>query len=126
MYITVNDVISKMRIDIFYPIQNFDSSKEVAVVSMFGDNIQYEFTVPWMVELELGNKQGIMAGTYTRRELIDFIEWKVELTQFDEKPRINKTNKLAGITKMVLSLEELDNANNLEDGNLATLSLRIT
>ena len=86
MYITINNVISKTSIDISYPIQNFDSSKEVAVVRMFSDNIQYEFTVPWMVELELGNKR-ITSGIYTRRELTDLIEWKVELTKFDEGPR---------------------------------------
>ena len=61
---------------------------------------------PWMIELESENKQ-IMPGTYTRRELI---EGKIELIQFDEKPRINRMNKLAGMVnklEMVLSLDEL-------------------
>ena len=40
MYITINDVIGEKATDLSYPIQNFDSSKEVAVVSMFSDNIQ--------------------------------------------------------------------------------------
>ena len=34
MYITVNDIIGEKMIDLSYPIQNFDFSKEVAVVSM--------------------------------------------------------------------------------------------
>ena len=59
----------------------------------------------------------IIFGTYTRRELIDIVEGKIELTQFDEKkPRIIKTNKLESITEMVFSLDELDDTNNLENG----------
>ena len=42
LYITINDVIGEKTIDLSYPIQNFDSSKEVAVVSMF--NVQYGMT----------------------------------------------------------------------------------
>ena len=39
----------------------------------------------------------------------------IELTQF-ENERINRMNKLEGITEMALNLNELDNANNVEDG----------
>ena len=39
MYITINNVTSEKRIDLSYPIR---SSKEVAVISMISDNIQYE------------------------------------------------------------------------------------
>ena len=42
MYITIKDVIGEKRIDLAYPIKNFDSSKEIAVITMFSDNIQYE------------------------------------------------------------------------------------
>ena len=48
-----------------------------------------------------------------RRELIDLIEGKIEMTE--KKPRIIKT-KLEGINEMVFSLDELDNTNNLENG----------
>ena len=44
MYIRINNVLGEKRIDLSYPIKNFDSSKEVAVVCVFSDNIQYEFT----------------------------------------------------------------------------------
>ena len=37
MYITINDVIGEKRINLSYTIQG----KEVAVVSMFSDNVQY-------------------------------------------------------------------------------------
>ena len=32
MYITIDDIIDEKAIDLSYPIQNIDSSKEVAVV----------------------------------------------------------------------------------------------
>ena len=43
LYITTTDIVGKKRIDLTYPIKNFDSSKKVAVVSVFSDNIQYKF-----------------------------------------------------------------------------------
>ena len=46
-----------------------------------------------------------------RRELID-----LEKGRFDEEPRINRTNKLVGSTEIVLNLDELDYAENLETG----------
>ena len=57
-----------------------------------------------------------MAGTYTRRELIHLIEGKIELTQFDKKPQINKLNNLVGATDVALDSNELDNTNNLGKG----------
>ena len=110
MCITITDIVGEKRINLAYPI----CGKEVGVVSMFSDNIQYEFTEPWTIELESRNKR-ITPGTYIRRELIDLVEGKTELTQFDEKPPSNRKNKLAGITEMVLNLGELDNTNNLEN-----------
>ena len=77
---------------------------------------------PWMMRLESGNKQ-IMAGTYMGRELTDLIEERIKLTQFDKQPRVKRTNKLAGIAQMVLSLDELDNTDNLEYENLSNVLL---
>ena len=37
MYITINDVIGEKRIDLSYPIKG----KDIAVVSMLSDNVQY-------------------------------------------------------------------------------------
>ena len=39
MYITITDIIGKKRIDLAYLIRG----KEVTVVSMFSDNVKYEF-----------------------------------------------------------------------------------
>ena len=102
MYITISSIIGEKRIDLAYPIRG----KKVAIVSVFSDNIRYEFTKPWMIDLGLGNKQ-IVAGTYTRTELIDLVEGKIELIQFDKDPRIERMNKLKGITEMVFNLENL-------------------
>ena len=58
----------------------------------------------------------IMAGTYKRMKLIDLVEGNIELTQFDKDPGKKRRNKLEGITEVILTLDELDNNNNLEDG----------
>ena len=42
MYITINNIKGEKRIDLSYSIQNFDSSKEVAVIRMLSDNVQYQ------------------------------------------------------------------------------------
>ena len=70
MYMTINNIAGERRIDLSYLIRNFDSSKEVSVVGLFSDSIQYEFTEPWTLQLESGNKR-IVAETYERRELVD-------------------------------------------------------
>ena len=51
MYRTLYDVIGEKTIDLSYPIQNFDSSKEVAVVRMLSDNILYKVTKPLGLKL---------------------------------------------------------------------------
>ena len=83
---------------------------------MFSDNINYEFTKPWTSDFGLSSKQ-IAAGTYTRRELINLVEGKIELTQFGKDSQIKRTYKLEGITEMVFNLNELDNTINLKNGS---------
>ena len=39
MYITINDIIGSKRSDLSYPIH---SGKEIAVITMFNNNIQYQ------------------------------------------------------------------------------------
>ena len=51
MYITINDIIGEKMIDLAYPIQNFDSGKEVAVISMFSDIILYKVTETFNLKL---------------------------------------------------------------------------
>ena len=51
MYVTIDDIIGEKTIDLSYPIQNFNSSKEVAVISMFSHNIQYKVTETFNLKL---------------------------------------------------------------------------
>ena len=101
IYIAITDIIGENRIDLVYPIRGED---DVAVVSVFSDNIQYEFTKSWAIDLESRSKQ-VAAGTYTRRESINLGEGKIEITQFDTDSRIKRMNKLAGNTEMVFNLD---------------------
>ena len=85
MYITINNITGEKRIDLSYSIQNFDSDKEIAVIRMLSDNVQY-----WQI-LKLSAvmdpisdpKKTIPSGTYAGIELISMLEGMVELNQFE-------------------------------------------
>ena len=60
MYIMINDMIGSKTIDLSYPIWNFGSRKEIAVISMLRENTQYEMTKPLKLKLADGSeKRGI-------------------------------------------------------------------
>ena len=42
MFITINDIKGEARINLSYSIQNFDSGKEMTVIRMLSDNVQYQ------------------------------------------------------------------------------------
>ena len=125
MYITINDIEGEKTTDLSYPIRNFDSRKEapevprsmeIAVVSLFSKNVQYWVGDNLKFELKTGKEVSLMKGMmYTDEELNAMIGLEYKLTML----RINyatKKNKLGDITEMVISLNKLDNSNNLEDG----------
>ena len=62
-------------------------------------------------------KKMIPSGTYAGRELLSMLEGIVELDQFEVDDQVTKTNKLKGITEIIINLDELNNSNNLEDGH---------
>ena len=74
MYVKINDIVDGKTVYLAYPVRG----KEVAIVSMFSENIRYKFTEPWTIELGSRNKL-VMVGTYMRRELIDLTEGKIKL-----------------------------------------------
>ena len=117
MYITINDIIGEKTIDLSYPIRNFGSSKEIAVISMLSENTQYEMTKPLKLKLVDGSEKEVLSKTYTSRELNAFVEGKHIISDLDNDPQIIKTNKLAKVTNMSLNLDELNNKDNLEDGH---------
>ena len=116
MYITINDIICEKTIDLSYPIRNFGSSKEIAIISMLIENTQYEMTKPLKLKLADGSEKEVLSKTYTSRELNAFVEGKHIVSDLDGDPRIIKTNELARVANMIFKLDELDNTNNLEDG----------
>ena len=65
----------------------------------------------------------LLEGVFMGRELIASIGRKVITTPLDADDNIIKTNKLACVMVMVLSLDELDNTDNLEDGSLSNFLL---
>ena len=116
MYITINNMVGEKTINLSYPIYSFNPRKEITVVSMFSDNIQYEITKCLRLKLVDGSEKQILNKTYTVREIDVLVERKLLLSDFSNDSRIIKTNKLAKITDMIFNLNELDKSDNLEDG----------
>ena len=55
-------------------------------------------------------------GVYTDKELNSLIATELKSQMLDFRNDILRTNKVERITKMIISLNELDNSDNLEDG----------
>ena len=124
MYITINNIKGESRIDLSYSIQNFDSGKEVAVIRMLSNNVQYQILKLRSVMDPISDtKRMIPNGTYASRELLSMLEGMVELNQFEVDDQVTKTNKLKGITEITLNLDELNNSDNLKDGRPSNESL---
>ena len=84
MYITVNTIKGEKRIDLSYSIQNFDSGKEIAVIRMLSDNVQFQLLKLRAVMDPISNaKKTIPSGTYASRQLLSIVEGMVELNQFE-------------------------------------------
>ena len=114
MYITINNVKGESRIDLSYSIQ---SDKEIAVIRMLSDNVQYQILKLRSVMDPISDtKKVVPNGTYASRELISKLEGIIELNQFEIDDQVIKKNKLKGITEITLNLDELNNSNNLKDG----------
>ena len=117
MYITINNIKGEKRIDLSYSIQNFDSGKEIAVIRMLSDNVKYEILKLRSVMDPISNaKKTIPSGTYAGRQLLSIVEGIVELNQFEVDDQVTNTNKLKGITEMIINSDELNNSDNLKDG----------
>ena len=66
--------------------------------------------------MESDSKKLIPSGTYASRELLSMLEGMVELNKFLVDDQVTKTNKLKGITEMIINLDELSDSVNLKDG----------
>ena len=103
IYITINDIIGAKRIDLSYPIY---PRKEIAVVSMLSDNVQYQILKLRAVMDPISDtKKMIPSRTYAGGELLSMLEAMVELNKFLVDDQVIKKNKLKGITEMLLNLD---------------------
>ena len=123
MYITITDIVGeKKRIDLAYPIRNLDLSKEVTILSMLSDNVQYQIRKP--LKLITNKEKQLLEEVFTDWELNASVGRKLTATTLDGNDNVIKTDKLACVMEMVLSLDELNNTDNLEDGRLSNTLLR--
>ena len=120
MYITINDIIGAKTIDLSYPIHSTtrrgEARNEIAIVSMHSSNSQILLHRSIEVLLKMGKKIVLNKGVYTDKELNSLIGTKLKSQMLDSRNDVLRTNKLEKIMKMIISLNELDNSNNLEDG----------
>ena len=128
MYITINDVIGEKTIGLSYPIKGKEApeglcwqgptmqSTDIAVVSMLSDNVQYWSQGSIEVLLKTGKKIVLNKGVYTGKELNSLIGMELRVQMIDSQEDVLRTNKLEKVMKLAISLNELDNSDNLEDG----------
>ena len=117
MYITINDVIGEKTIDLSYPINpTAGLGKEIAVVSMHISNSQILLHRSIEVLLKTGKKIVLNKGVYMDKELNSLIGTELKSQMLDSRNDVLRTNKLEKITKMIISLNKLNNFDNLEDG----------
>ena len=100
-------------IDLSYPIY---PEKEIAIVSMFSNNSQILLQKSMEVLLYTGKKIVLNKGVYTDKELDSLIGMELKSQMLDSHDDILRINKLKKITKVAISLNELNNSDNLEDG----------
>ena len=114
MYIIINNLKGEKRIDLSYSIH---SDNEIAVIRMLSNNVQYQLLKLHAVMDPISDaKKTIPSGTYAGRQLLSMLEGMAELNQFEVDDQVTKTNKLKGITEIILNLDELNNSDNLKDG----------
>ena len=115
MYITINDIKGEKTLDLSYPIHSTAGrGKEITVVSMHISNSQILLHRSIEVLSVTGKKIVLNKGVYMHKELNSLIGMELKSEMLDS--RIQRTNKLVNGTKITISLNELDNSDNLEDG----------
>ena len=117
MYITINDIKGEKMIDLSYPIHSTPRrGKEIAVVSMHISNSQILLHRSIEVLSVTDKKIVLNKGLYTDKELNSLIGMELKSQMLDSHNDIQRTNKLVNGTKITISLNELNNSDNLEDG----------
>ena len=83
---------------------------------MLSDNVQYWLKGSIQVLLKTGKKVVLNKGVYMDKELNSLIGLELKSQMLDSHNDVLRTNKLEKVTKMTISLNELDNSDNLQDG----------
>ena len=119
MYITINDVIGEKMIDLSYPIHLTtgwgDARKEITVVSMHSNNALILLHRSIEVLHKTDKKILLNKGVNKDKELNSLIGTELKLQMLDSCNDILRTNKLVNGTKISITLNKLDNSDNLED-----------
>ena len=90
-------------------------------------NIQYQIKESLEVLLITNEEKQLPKGVFIGSQFNAFVGRKeVITTSLDTKENILKTNKLVGIMEIVISLDELDNTENLESGRLSRILHYVT
>ena len=69
--------------------------------------------------MDSDSKKLILSRTFASRELLSMLGGMVEFNKFLVDDQVTKTNKLKGITEMIINLDELNKSVNLTDGKLS-------
>ena len=117
MYITINDIKGEKMLDLSYSIYpTAGLGKEIAVVSMHISNSQILLHRSIEFFLKMGKKIVLNKGVYTDKKLNSLIGMELKSQMLDSRNDIQRTNKLVNGTKIIISLKELNNSDNLKDG----------
>ena len=114
MYITINDIKGEKTIDLSYPIH---SKKEITVVTSMhisSSKILLHRSIEFL--LKMGKKIVLNKGVYMNKELNSLIGMELKSQMLDSRNGVQRTNKLVNGTKITISLNKLNNSDNLEDG----------
>ena len=113
----INDIKGEKTIDLSYPIHSTPGQgKEIAVVSMHISNSQILLHRSIEALFVTGRKIVLNKGVYMDKKLNSLIGMELKSQMLDSRNDIQRTNKLVNGTKITISLNELDNSDNLKDG----------
>ena len=108
-------MMSKVKRRLTYLIQ-FIQKRNIAVVSMHISNSQSLLYRSIEFLLKTDKKIVLNKGVYMDKELNSLIGTELKSQMLDSRNDIQRTNKLVNGTKITISLNELNNSDNLEDG----------
>ena len=118
MYITINDIKGEKTIDLSYPIRSTAGgerkSQLLACISVILRFCYIDRSIE--VLFITGKKIVLHKRVYMDKELNSLIGTELKSQMPDSHYDMQRTNKLVNGTKITISLNELNNSDNLEDG----------